>query len=437
MTHLLNDEEPQGMGAPRSRLWTGYDTPLLQDFWETFTLLWAQTIRPAWKAFQAVIVTLLGQAKSQVSRQFQRHAAQSVQSEQRRKTAALAETVNLSSESSLSLRRIQGALSDNWADARHVSHGVYLGKTNRWAQSRRRVTPVSTQSPAVSPGKSKSNTGNAPAEHEEILGLDDIFTGPVPGLFAEEAPNNSRTTAPASKKAMNRPKEITPLRAVEHEGKTGMQMDKKPPVFDESIRKRVRWPNEVLPVKVTVASFQSDSNANYADKGFVPVEPELSSELLSSELYGEAETGAEWFSMLEEPAVSAFNGAGTGGPRHNSDDETPVRDEQAPITEARPADEPLAQTSPINPAEPKVLKASPEPKSNVVEMPVKPVKAVAPEPVVPEYSRDAFPVYQPLEDEDSGFNIMVRNNRILSNSISNLVDSYFKRAALDEEPNYY
>jgi hypothetical protein len=42
-----------------------------------------------------------------------------------------------------------------------------------------------------------------------------------------------------------------------------------------------------------------------------------------------------------------------------------------------------------------------------------------------------------LEEDLNGFDYMVQNNRILSNSISNLVDSYFRKASLEDEPNFY
>jgi hypothetical protein len=119
MTHLLNDDDPQGMVAPQPKLWADYGTPLIQDLWETFTLLWAQTIRPSLKAFYAAVMTAFLKGQSQTSRPARLHPSLSVvcSNTQARKTAVLSETVGLSTESTLSLRRIQGALSDNWAGA--------------------------------------------------------------------------------------------------------------------------------------------------------------------------------------------------------------------------------------------------------------------------------------------------------------------------------
>jgi hypothetical protein len=42
-----------------------------------------------------------------------------------------------------------------------------------------------------------------------------------------------------------------------------------------------------------------------------------------------------------------------------------------------------------------------------------------------------------LEEDLNGFDYMLQNNRILSKSISNLVDNYFRNASQEEEPHLY
>ena len=48
-----------------------------------------------------------------------------------------------------------------------------------------------------------------------------------------------------------------------------------------------------------------------------------------------------------------------------------------------------------------------------------------------------IPVYQEMKSEFSGTEHMVRNNRILHNSISKLTDAYFQKAAQEAAPDYY
>lgn len=48
-----------------------------------------------------------------------------------------------------------------------------------------------------------------------------------------------------------------------------------------------------------------------------------------------------------------------------------------------------------------------------------------------------MPQYQEVKHEMTGADHMARNNRILHNSISNLADAYFKRAAEEEQREYY
>jgi pyruvate/2-oxoglutarate dehydrogenase complex dihydrolipoamide acyltransferase (E2) component len=81
--------------------------------------------------------------------------------------------------------------------------------------------------------------------------------------------------------------------------------------------------------------------------------------------------------------------------------------------------------------EPVLADPKPAPKAETPKMPAKPVTPVvlpAPLPLSLEHE---------LEDDLKSFEYMAQSNRILSNSISNLVDSYFRQAAQEEEPNFY
>ena len=68
----------------------------------------------------------------------------------------------------------------------------------------------------------------------------------------------------------------------------------------------------------------------------------------------------------------------------------------------------------------------------VEEIPNQPYYAPGKEPV-----RERLKLDDELAEDLSSFDLMVRNNRILSHSIDNLVESYFYRASLEEEENYY
>lgn len=52
-------------------------------------------------------------------------------------------------------------------------------------------------------------------------------------------------------------------------------------------------------------------------------------------------------------------------------------------------------------------------------------------------AKSQVPIYQEMTNEISGTEHMVRNNRILHNSISKLTDAYFQKAAQEAAPDYY
>lgn len=415
MTHLLNDDDPKGLNVPKYIIRPNHSTSLLQDLLENFAHVWVQTIRPAWSAFQAAVIMALVKGQLQIKARY-KAKTQAPAVSLGISARSFAETIGLSTESTMTLRRIQGSLSDNWSAAVSDAQTLYRGKSNRWAQAGRKTAPIGIGKISMQENRgARSNSGNAPAAHEEIRGLDDIFTGPVTGLFSDEIAG----PAPVQKPKLQRD-------AVEKvmTSKTATNTQKAQPIitrFDESILKKVRWPDNTLPLKVTVAAFRASENDNrdsFSHEGYMD-------EPADDQLYSEAENNTEWFSMLEEPEApsiqpKAANGSGDDKPRQPVEDVPP-----APV---KPV------VVPIRPVEQKTVEESlPKPASVV---PIKPEKVI-PEPVVPDYSRASFPVYQPLEEEESGFDMMVRNNRILSNSITNLVDTYFRNAAQEDEPNYY
>lgn len=443
MTHLLNENDQHEAGNPEARLWAQYGTSLIEDLNDTFDLLWRQIIRPALKAIRNTIAVYWPIAYSAPVQARQLKFAQPTCRKVAHTSEAFRKTYGLSLESAIAMRKIQGSLGEDWASAIHAPTRVHQGKSNRWADARQKPAAVAikpippSESVIAAPSSVVKPSGrNAPAANEEILGLDDIFTGPVKGLFLEgiQAASETRVVQPQTSPRVILPQpESLPGRTVtetrpllieklELEKVEKIEKAEKPCRFDDAVIRQVRWPI-------------ADEPGTVKHDGVLPDMPMY-------ELYAPEETTTAWFSMIEatpeivsqaaapdsepapvEPDGTADIGQGddsdrgaectdVGGPGQNSSDDGPAAS-QTDVAETKPQQKPTSLQTP---------------------KPLQPVAEI--KPPKPE-ARKLFPDYRPLDENESGFDHMARNNRILSRSISNLVDSYFQRAAQEEEPNFY
>ena len=139
-----------------------------------------------------------------------------------------------------------------------------------------------------------------------------------------------------------------------------------------------------------------------------------------------AESTKDWFAKQDSAfaEVTAELAEKAPAPYHSYvNDAVPVFAPAAPIAETpvlKPQ-KPVAATEAVIPAE--------------ASVPIK-LEAAAQKPMMPAKPKPPELTYE-LADELDGLDYMLRNNRILSNSISNLVDRYFHQASQEEKPNYY
>lgn len=512
MTHFWKEHEQQSTEGASIWLWGKYLAPVVLDLLETIRLLWRQICIPAFKAFghllALVVKTCFFICFGSMGK------TRTAQSDLEKKLAAIearesSNTHRLSNQTTMQLRKIQGAIGDNWASAAHQPFHSHRGKAERWASSQRKHTRTVVTNPwlsaaAAPPGRAPSS--NAPTLHEDIMGLDELFDRPMSGLLTDQplpsAEPYSQPTKQARKKlthvsfdtmpkaagAKQRPIEQSHTAACE----CGRPIAKTEMVHATGISHPVMAMTDfstgdsLTPTEPPGISLYAETPSS--DKPSMPEpggEDAYTGETTSS--YDVFESDEPYFNSFDTlPNYEPWNGtplkADPGVPTstHSSHN---FRDEQEdlPIVQAVPPmqnDYP-AMTSPslmdAAPAEysPKnvpwfaqecdnpLTALTNAPASNVPwsapesapEPPAKPIQPTPkPAPIVRPLEKKALPptpkplpmakpeplrLDHELEDDLNGFDYMLQNNRILSNSISNLVDSYFRNASLEEDPKLY
>jgi hypothetical protein len=456
MTHFWKDSERQDVEGTSVWLWGKYVAPVVYDLAETMMMLWEQTCVPAFKAFGYMTYMLV---KTCLLSRFEGIGTATAEYHREQKLTALASkdlrnTHRLSSQSEMHLRKIQGAIGDNWSAATHPPLHAQRGKAERWENSRRKhsthVASNPWQNALVS---NRAQSSNAPAEHEDIMGLDDIFNRPVSGLFMDEPlqpgqtertirRNASPVTAqsqatqdikgqPAAKKEMARPV-ATPVPVALGRAENNQSVIGGRPVYAQGTLSDGGWAEE---------GRNDDAFGSVADDDALP-EPtqwvDAADEMIEP-LVPPTET---------EPAKPL--------PPNYSDDVPPgllVADQTEYPVNATPwfaeeCENPLAAlnnapASDVPWLTPPEQSSKPASKQPALPKPViRPVEKKAPPPPLPKPLPPARPpeplrLDHELEEDLNGFDYMVQNNRILSNSISNLVDSYFLKASLEEDANLY
>lgn len=416
MTPLLKDPERRDVGKnekPGLPLWGDFQDTL-GDFWNqtgspvirmlshTVSVLWCQAVIPSAKTWIASSVDRFRQLLSG------KPAPRSV-----------------ANPSNLPMLRIHGALGERWASEKS-NRPIRLnqGKQNPWIAAERKVAVL--KNPPAPPTLKREHVtlANAAAVEDEIRGLDDIFTGPVQESFLDVLKRPGRSSKPEVTLAPERGPGKEPGRSSGDEREARPEPAKA--VVDQAGLSRM----EAL-------TRNQEALREEARK-------------LGGRVKRIAESTSDWFSRTEplngpdEPILATI----TEIPDVSCSSEitqtfipVPPQANVPPVTKLSPPE--LAPPAPVTTQEPsqgpaqeavkeKLSAPLPRPESaKVVPPPVQPSPSSQPaRPKPPELSYE-------LAEDLQGVEYMVQNNRILSNSISNLVERYFHQAALEEEPNYY
>lgn len=467
MTHLLNENEQHEAGSQDIKLWSQYGTSLVQDLNDTFSLFWEQIIRPAFKAIRSTIAVYWPVAFSTPLQSQRIKFANPTRRKVAQTSEAFRKTYGLSLESAIAMRKIQGSLGEDWATAIQGQTRIHQGKANRWADARPKTTTIATKPvmpanngpsiPSIAAIPSmpaiKFSGTNAPGEHEEIRGLDDIFTGPVKGLFLEE----TKTAKPQPMVAQTQQGSRSAENMAERAPIDPSIEPEEPIRFNDNVLRKVRWPQ----VEAT-ASTSAKSGATQPELSLAPPQSDLpqihqNPQLPSSgnghqENENAEEISIHWFNRIEgspdvlAPLPDESPVAPLAQPASDAE-LTPVLAESNEQADAKDLESDADRDSDSIAADDADAVESAEPSDTETAEKISPESEPAPKPrhlqpvaqAKPEKpeTRKLFPDYRPLDEEESGFDHMARNNRILSRSITNLVDSYFQRAAQEEEPNFY
>lgn len=409
MTPLLKDPERRDVGKNEK---PGLSLPLWGDFQDTLGDFWNQTGFPVTRMLSHTISVLWRQAFIPSIQNWMISSGERL----RRLLPGKAPVRSVASPSPMPMLRIHGALGERWASEKNYRPIVLnQGKQNPWIAAERKVSVL--KKPPVPPTLKREHVtlANAAAVEDEIRGLDDIFTGPVQESFLDvlKAPGRS------SKPEVTLPPERGP-------GKEPGRIS-----GDD-------WRARPEPAKATA----DQPGANPRMEALTRNQEALREEArkLGSRVKNIAESTQDWFSKTEpmsEPDESALATVAeipyvsyaaetvtAFAPAQPQANVQPMM--KAPPPEAAKPTPVTAQEPPQKVLQEKIPAPAPQPETAKVAPP--PVQTPRPKP--PELSYE-------LADDLQGVEYMIQNNRILSNSISNLVDRYFHQAALEEEPNYY
>ncbi len=305
------------------------------------------------------------------------------------------ELIGLSLDSAIALRKVQGNLREQWATAIEPPMQPHQGKASRWMSAAHRKVFIQPQQVPASAGRVNANG------HEDIRGLDDIFPAPITDFFMENAQPFLKNMQAATSAGI---------------------------AEAQALLKKARRPKPLL---------------DAAEKSEIQHQAAVllkSSEAESKTLNDSIESAKSWLKTLEN--------------RHSPSEQSPLPEAAPETTTAPPPSRPaFIPPSLIEAPLPAPMSASKQasrvnlsPDADSTEL-----RKAAPQPAltasgkmaqgqpepVKSGIREQLQLDQDLESDLSSFDYLVRNNRILTESISNLADRYFQKAALDEEASYY
>jgi hypothetical protein len=321
------------------------------------------------------------------------------------------EIAGLSTDSTVALRKVQGVLRDKWATAVDAPIRINHGSAKHWAtpgrQNGMKVKPVEQTR------RSSTGISQAPVAGEEIRGLDDIFTSPVTEIFADKP--HYQTKPVSARESFERI--TTPAASAE----PASSPEDNTPRFDESLLRKVRWPSpEKLDSLSTARASETGETQN------------VQSSVASQQIAEEAEAIQRF---LPVPAAKSEGEADIPKPYESGIASAVGNDAYAPENMTETPD-PVAQDH--QPAE-HPAGVSGETVGTVLqgELVEDDETAKTLEPLHTQPVRERLKLDDDLQEDLSTFDYMIRNNRILSHSIANLVDRYFYQASQEEEASYY
>ncbi|WP_373531872.1 hypothetical protein [Vampirovibrio sp.] len=393
MTRLFKESENQLDPLAWSAFGHGW-APLFNDFRETFHDFWEQTIYPVFHMIGQTCVILWGQAllpaiHNRLTYTQTRLTHLASGKKKRKKEAVLL----LEATEPIRLQKIHGALGERWsADTTKDERPIRLSvnKSNPWIAAQKRtvtVIPGHRKTPVVSLGLK-----------DDIRGLDDIFTTPIQGSFLDVVTSSGRSSKP------------------------------KPALGEEKTHSK----------SVARAKPEAASNATTGELSRMAVLAQTQEVLrqealkLGSRVKNIAESTEDWFNREAPDRVRLSI-------QLNEKSPIPYHSYSLYSLEVAPVFAPSASA-----ALPDICLETPMAQhslssNRVSEQPNLPPEAIGLEAPQKRASQKAKPAELSYElvDDLNGLGYMAQNNRILSNSISNLVDRYFHQASLEEESNYY
>jgi hypothetical protein len=391
-----------------------------------------EVFQPVWQVLSHTVSTLmtewlscglnaLGQGVDWLNTQ-----AKASQTNKKRLIPVLKPAQSLTLESTLAVRKISGDLGKrgnntlNQTEDQHSQAAMII--TNPWLEAvkkQRCTLPIQS-------ALTQQNKANKPQPRikkrmtdEPNRGLDDIYTKPVSALFTEETDLTAlkKTTSPWRKPALpTAPKVNTQTIAamIDAELAQKPQPNKRMPLSASS--KPAALAHRQAPVRRVPAAQSAEQRASQFDAiGSIGE----TFEHLQSSLYSDGPTHHRGHSVpCAEPQESEFIPGFT--PK-----EAPI--ERVTLAEQEVRPQPVEALAPQAPSQGVQQTGSlVYPASSLLSTKAKAAHM--------DFKRQ-MPVYQEMKHEMTGVEHMARNNRILHNSISNLADSYFKKAAAEEAEN--
>ncbi|HEY9685959.1 MAG TPA: hypothetical protein V6C52_03190 [Coleofasciculaceae cyanobacterium] len=323
------------------------------------------------------------------------------------------EIAGLSTDSTVALRKVQGVLRDNWATAVDAPIRINHGPAKRWATpSPSRQNGMTVKSDGQT-RRSNPGISQAPVAGEEILGLDDIFTGPVTEIFAEKP--HYQTKPVSSRDASDRV--TAPIASAE----PAPGPEDNTPRFDEALLRKVRWASPEKPHSDDLAKVSETTETQH-----------IHSFVASQQIRDEAEVIRRF---LPVPSSQFKGETDSRQPREvdtapNGDNDAHVQENMNDMPGLIAQDRQSVEDS---------AGISGETSHTVLqgELVEEYETAKTVEPLHNQPVRERLKLDDDLREDLSTFDYMIRNNRILSHSIANLVDRYFYQASQEEEESYY
>jgi hypothetical protein len=383
MTRLFKESKNQLDKVTWSAL-GDLSAPLFNDFRETFHDFWEQTIYPVFHMISQTFSILWHQALLPAVHHWVATRKERWTHGGFGKKKAKQNVKSVVALDSIPLRKIYGALGDRWSKESQSDHPIRVlaGNQNPWIAAEKRTMTLISGNPKASMASTILK--------DDIQGLDDIFTSPVQGSFLDVVSKQGRG---GKAKHAYRDARVTPKPAAV--------------VKQEPVSPGKGSINRMAELAQTQEALRQEAMK------------------LGRRVKSVAESTENWFNREMPAKVSLSIQLDEKVPvpyrSYSLDVASAVTPASSPVSTQSTAEMPVTEAS-------KPLRALP----NFVNAPSQAHKSNA-------QSRHLAPRPKPAElpEDLNGLGYMAQNNRILSNSISNLVDRYFHQASLEEESHYY